>query len=44
MRLLDNLDPEARRLAREQAERRGVSVAEAVRLALREAAEREGLV
>jgi hypothetical protein len=44
MRLLDNLDPEARRLAREQAERLGVSVAEAVRLALREAAEREGLV
>jgi hypothetical protein len=44
MRLLDNLDPEARRLARDQAEKLGVSVAEAVLLALREAAEREGLV
>jgi hypothetical protein len=42
--LLDLLDPETRRLAREHAARRGVSVAEAVRLALREAAEREGLV
>jgi hypothetical protein len=42
--LLDILDPDARRLAREQAERLGVSVAEAVLLALREAAEREGLI
>jgi hypothetical protein len=43
MRILDSLDHESRRLAREQAARLGVSVAEAVRLALREAAEREGL-